>query len=200
MMRNFVTSLVRTFVTVADTASMTAAANALHLTQGAVSQQVRRLEEALGCSPFERDQRGLRLTLAGERLFSRAKRLLSLNDEIWAEMTTDAVEGGVRLGVPPDLVGTRLAPVLKAYADAFPRVEISLLCGPSPDLARVLASGQVDLALVKEPVGPIRGRVHLRRATRLGWCQGRRRAPEASPAAFDGGRHLRIPPCGPGEP
>ena len=89
------------------------AANALHLTQGAVSQQVKRLEEALECSLFERDRRGLRLTLAGERLFGRAKRLLSLNDEIWAEMTTNAVEGRVRLGVPPDLVGTRLAPVLK---------------------------------------------------------------------------------------
>ena len=57
---------------------MTAAANALHLTQGAVSQQVKRLEEALGCSLFERDRRGLRLTRAGERLFGKGKRLLGL--------------------------------------------------------------------------------------------------------------------------
>ena len=65
MIRNLDTALVRTFVTVADKASMTAAANALHLTQGAVSQQVKRLEETLGCSLFERDRRGLRLTRSG---------------------------------------------------------------------------------------------------------------------------------------
>lgn len=56
----------------------------VHLTQGAVSQQIRRLEETLGRSLFERDRRGLRLTLSGERLFELAKRLLSQNDEIWA--------------------------------------------------------------------------------------------------------------------
>ena len=47
MIRNLDTTLIRTFVTVADKASMTAAANVLHLTQGAVSQQVKRLERRL---------------------------------------------------------------------------------------------------------------------------------------------------------
>ncbi len=81
--RNLDTSLLRAFVAVADTAGMTAAANLLHLTQAAVSQQIKRLEEALGAQLFERDRRGLRLTNAGERLYGRAKRLLALNDEIW---------------------------------------------------------------------------------------------------------------------
>ena len=157
MTRNLDTGLVRTFVTVAEKASMTAAANALHLTQGAISQQVKRLEETLGCSLFERDRRGLRLTPPGERLFSQARKLIALNDEIWAEMTTVAVEGRVRLGVPPDLVSSHLAPVLKAYADAFPRVELSLVCAPSPELVEALAMGRVDLAVVEEPTGPSAG-------------------------------------------
>jgi DNA-binding transcriptional LysR family regulator len=157
MIRNLDTALIRTFVTVADKASMTAAANALHLTQGAVSQQVKRLEEALGCSLFERDRRGLRLTRPGERLFGKAKRLLGLNDEIWAEMAGTEVAGQVRLGVPYDLVGTLLAPVLKAYAEAYPRVEISLLCAASPDLAAALAAGTIDLAVIEEGVGPSAG-------------------------------------------
>ena len=157
MARNLDIALVRTFVAAAEKASMTAAANTLHLTQGAVSQQIKRLEEALECSLFERDRRGLRLTPPGERLFGRARKLLSLNDEVWAEMTTDAVEGRVRLGVPHDLVGTRLAPVLKAYADAFPRVEVSLVCASSPELGEALATGRVDLAVVEEPVGPSAG-------------------------------------------
>ncbi len=101
MTHNLDTGLVRTFVAVADKASMTAAANALHLTQGAVSQQVKRLEKTLGYSLFERGRRGLRLTSPGERLFSQARKLLALDDEIWAEMTAAAVGGQVRLGVPP---------------------------------------------------------------------------------------------------
>ncbi|HEV2674716.1 MAG TPA: LysR substrate-binding domain-containing protein [Aliidongia sp.] len=157
MMRNLDTTLVRTFVTAADNASMTAAANALNLTQGAVSQQIRRLEEIFGCDLFERDRRGLRLTPPGERLFGKAKRLLSLNDEIWGDMTKDAVSGRVRLGVPYDLVGTWLAPVLKAYAEACPQVEISLVCASSPELIGLLAAGEIDLAVIEEPVGPSAG-------------------------------------------
>ncbi len=157
MTRNLDTGLVRTFVAVTEKASMTAAANALHLTQGAVSQQVKRLEEMLGCSLFERDRRGLRLTPPGERLFSQARKLIALNDAIWAEMTTVAVAGQVRLGVPPDLVVSHLAPVLRAYADAFPQVELSLVCAPSPELVEALAMGRVDLAVVEEPAGPSAG-------------------------------------------
>uniref|UniRef100_UPI0013D8274A LysR family transcriptional regulator n=1 Tax=Klebsiella pneumoniae TaxID=573 RepID=UPI0013D8274A len=74
----------------------------LHLTQGAVSQQIRRLEDLLGQSLFERDRGGLRLTSSGERLIAKARRLLALNDEIWAEMTAEVFRGRVRLGVPHD--------------------------------------------------------------------------------------------------
>jgi DNA-binding transcriptional LysR family regulator len=157
MIRNLDTALVRTFVSVADKASMTAAANALHLTQGAVSQQVKRLEETLGRSLFERDRRGLRLTRSGERLLDKARRLLTLNDEIWADISGGAVDGQVRLGVPYDLVGTLLAPVLKAYAETYPQVEISLVCASSPELAAALAAGTIDLAVIEERVGPTTG-------------------------------------------
>lgn len=52
MTRNFDISLIRTFAAVADHGSMTIAANTLHMTQGAVSQQIKRLEDALGCALF----------------------------------------------------------------------------------------------------------------------------------------------------
>ncbi|MCV3206907.1 LysR substrate-binding domain-containing protein [Mesorhizobium sp. YC-39] len=167
MTRNFDTALIRTFVTVADRASMTAAANALHLTQGAVSQQIKRLEEVLGCGLFERDRRGLRLTRAGERLLGKAKRLLALNDEIWAEMNGNAVAGEIRIGVPYDLVGTLLAPVLKTYAEIYPQVEISLVCASSPELAAALAAGTIDLAVIEERVGTSAGECLL--VDRLVW-------------------------------
>lgn len=136
---------------------MTAAANMLHLTQGAVSQQVRRLEDLFGSSLFERERRGLRLTASGERLIGKARHLLELNDELWGDMTVPAVNGIVRLGVPYDLVGDRLAAILKAYADTYKLVEISLYCASSPDLVQALANGEIDLALIEEPMGSSQG-------------------------------------------
>lgn len=157
MPRNLDLALLRTFLAVADRASMTAAANALHLTQGAVSQQIKRLEDLFGGALFDRDRRGLRMTEFGERLLGKARRLLGLNDELWADMTAVTVEGAVRLGAPADLVGSCLAPVLKTYADAYPQVEISLSCAASPDLIGALARGEIDLAVVEEKLGPSNG-------------------------------------------
>ncbi|MDE1995269.1 MAG: LysR family transcriptional regulator [Rhizobiaceae bacterium] len=157
MTRNFDIALIRTFTAVADHTSMTVAANMLHMTQSAVSQQIKRLEDMLGCALFEREKRGLRLTDAGERLLGGARRLLILNDDIWADMTESKVEGSVRIGVPYDLIGTALAPVLKSYAERHPQVEISLVCASSPDLIKALDSGAVDLGVVEEPLGVSKG-------------------------------------------
>jgi hypothetical protein len=66
---------------------MTSAARLVNLTQAAVSQQIKRLEDTFRRQLFERDRRGLRLTPSGERLLVRARRLLALNDEVWALMT-----------------------------------------------------------------------------------------------------------------
>ncbi len=150
MARNIDTTLLRAFIGVAETGGMTAAANLLNLTQAAVSQQIKRLEEAFGAELFERDRRGLRLTGAGERLFGKAKRMLALNDEIWSDMTTPIYEGEVRLGIPYDLVNTYLPPVLKGFAKAYPKVKIALVCQPSVRLIEALAAGEVDLTLAEE--------------------------------------------------
>lgn len=167
MARSLDIDLVRTFVAVSDHTSMTAAANILYLTQGAISQQIKRLEAALGCTLFERNRRGLRLTQAGERLLPKARRLLSLNEEIWSDMTADTVKGKVRVGVPYDLVGTLMAPILKTYAEVCPQVEVSLLCTSSPDLLGALANGEADLAVIEQPVGKPGG--ECLRVERLVW-------------------------------
>jgi DNA-binding transcriptional LysR family regulator len=150
MARNIDTALLRAFIGVAETGGMTAAANLLNLTQAAVSQQIKRLEETFEAQLFERDRRGLRLTGAGERLFAKAKRMLALNDEIWSEMTTPIYEGHVRLGIPYDLVNSYLPPVLKGFAQAYPKIQISLECEPSILLLESLRAGKLDLALTTE--------------------------------------------------
>lgn len=149
-MRTLDLLLLRTFVVVAEQRSMTAAARFLHLTQGAVSQQIKRLEEVLGAPLLVRDRRGMRLAPLGERLFARARQMLALNEQIWAEVTNDAMRGHVRLGVPYDLVGAWIAPTLKAYVEANPQVELSLRCGSSSDLKGEIVNGSLDLAIVEE--------------------------------------------------
>lgn len=148
-MRNLDTALLRAFVAVAETGGMTSAGNVLHLTQAAVSQQIKRLEDALGCELIRRDRRGLGLTDAGERLFGRAKRMLALNDEIWGEMTRSTFAGEVKLGVPYDLVAFYLPPVLRRFSRAHPQVEITLVCRTSITLAAAVAAGELDLAVVE---------------------------------------------------
>ncbi|TMV00027.1 LysR family transcriptional regulator [Streptomyces sp. DASNCL29] len=71
MPRDLDPTLLRTFVVAAERTSMTAAGNALHMTQGAVRQQIDRLEWALDCVLFIRSRRGLRLAPHGERLIGR---------------------------------------------------------------------------------------------------------------------------------
>jgi len=180
MARNLDIDLVRTFIAVADHASMTAAGNARFLTQGAVSQQIKRLEEMLGHQLIERSRRGLKLTRAGEQLLSKSRRLIALNDDIWSEMTAGEITGTVRLGLPYDLVTTCITPVMKDFAAAHPQIEITLTCAASPELVVALAKGEIDLALAEEPVGASRG--ETLRIERLVWV-----------GARNGGAHLKTP-------
>ena len=153
MPRNLDISLLRAFVAVAETGGMTAAAHVLNLTQAAVSQQIKRLEETFGHQLFERDRRGLRLTSPGERLLSKAKRMLALNDEIWAEMMTEVYTGQVRLGMPYDVATVYLPRIMKSFAQAHPQVEISVVCRSSAELREALSQGEVDLTLTTEMGG-----------------------------------------------
>ncbi len=150
MPHNLDISQIRAFVTVVDSGGMTAAGNVLNLTQAAVSQQVKRLEEMLGEELITRDRRGMKLTSAGERLFGRAKRLLALNDEIWTEMTTPVYEGEVRLGIPSDIITTYLPTFLKNFARSYPKVQVCLRSGSSAKLRSELAAGKVDMVLATE--------------------------------------------------
>lgn len=156
MTRNLDLALLRAFVSVADHRSMTAAGHALHLTQGAISQQVARLEMLSG-PLFVREHRNLLLTAAGERLLEQARRLLAAHDALLAELTAGAVEGTVRIGAPQDLVSTCLAPILKSYTHAHPQVALTLVCAASPELRRGLTHGNLDVALIEAPVGSSRG-------------------------------------------
>ena len=150
MSANLDVTLLRAFLTVVEAGGVTPAARALHVTQAAVSQQIKRLEEMLEQQLFERTGRRLVLAPAGERLLASAQRLVALNDELVASMRAPSFEGEVRLGVPYDIIASFVPPVLRRFAKAQPRVRVSLVCEDSRIVREQLRSGGVDLALTTE--------------------------------------------------
>jgi len=150
MPRNLDTVLVRSFVAVAETGGTTRAAAVLHLTQSAVSQQIKRLEEGLGCELFRRDRKRMRLTEAGERLLAGARRMLAVNDEIWTTIAGPGVRREVRLGVPHDMTGPFLPQALRAFGRERPGVRIVLQASTSGLIRQALARDELDLGLSHE--------------------------------------------------
>ncbi|MEH6402589.1 MAG: LysR family transcriptional regulator [Sneathiella sp.] len=156
-MRNIDTQLLRTFRTTAATGNMTQASAMLNLSQGAVSQQIRKLEEQLDCTLFNRQKSGLTMTAAGEKLFSKAQKLLAINDEIWQEMTQSNYSGTLTLGVPLDLMSGKLPSILRLFAENYPSVGFNLVCAPTLDLQKQFKDGQLDLTLMEELTGNVSG-------------------------------------------
>jgi DNA-binding transcriptional LysR family regulator len=154
MPRNLDVALLRAFLTVVEAGGITRAAAILNVSQAAVSQQIKRLEEALESKLFERAGRGLVLAPGGERLLAQARRLVAQNDELLATMRTPAFEGEVRLGVPYDIIGSIVPPILRRFAKAQPRVRVSLVCEDSRVVREALrqpaSKGGVDLAITTE--------------------------------------------------
>lgn len=140
--------LLRTFVAIAESGSFSRTAQIVHRSTGAVSMQVRRLEELLGCQLFLREPRQTRLTGEGERLLGYARRLLALNAEAVAQFAEPKLSGTLRFGTPFD-VGTGILPeVLSSFARDFPLVEVEVCTGRSLDLVARLDAGELDLTLI----------------------------------------------------
>src|SRR6202050_47460 len=85
-LRDIDIGLLRSFVAVAETGRMTTAARVVNLSQGAVSQQIKRLETLFGMTLFDRAADAARLTRDGEKLIPQAHRLIALNDEVLEQM------------------------------------------------------------------------------------------------------------------
>jgi len=150
MPRNLDLTALRSFVTVAETGGVTRAAQQLHLTQSAVSMQLKRLEDFLGQPLLDRSGRGVALTTQGEQLLGYGRRMLALNDEAMARMTSEAFEGELQLGVPSDIVYPQIPHVLQRFDREFPRVRVKLISSYTRKLKEMLDEGSVDLILTTE--------------------------------------------------
>lgn len=151
--RNIDMDLLRSFVTIIEVKSFTRAAERMLRTQSAISLQVKRLEEQLGCRLFERGGRGVEPTEAGVLLLSFARRILAANDELVGRMAEPQIEGKVRIGAPDDFAAEHLAPALARFSRAFPSVELDVTCEWAGSLRRNFAEGAYDLLLAYDGDG-----------------------------------------------
>ncbi len=142
----------RSFVAVADCGGFQRAATALHLTQGAVSQHVRRLESTLGRALVERDGRGSRFTPDGETLLTQARRILAAHDETLRAFAAEE-EPRLVIGSTEHAAAYLLPGLAAALATTFPRHRVRFRIDRGAQLRSALTEGRIDLALLLGPGG-----------------------------------------------
>jgi DNA-binding transcriptional LysR family regulator len=168
---NFDIDCLRSFLVVADTMSVSRAAESVGRSQSTVSQQIAKLEAQIGKSLLSRRKgRVINLTSEGSKLVQYARRILQLNDEAYASMSDDVLSGFVRLGVPLDFFGRDFTSWLARFKNRHPMVGLEVEANQSENLMKRSARGEFDLAFFKQPTGARNGTVALRE--QLVWVSG----------------------------
>ena len=139
-----------TLLAVARTGSVAAAARQRHITSSAVSQQIRRLEAHFGLKLFERAGRGVRLSAAGEAALPVVRALWTEAEAAFGQLAALAGRPAVtlRMAVSDYLGRGLLAPVLRDLLDEEPPVRFEIVTAHSRGGVRLVATGEVDLAVV----------------------------------------------------
>ena len=149
------TDLIRTFVTISELGSFSAAAKRAHRTPSAISMQVKKLEDQLGRDLFVRNGRTVSLTSDGETLLAYARDIIKLNNEAVGRFMEPSIEGRVIFGAPDDF-GTRFLPnILKRFSATHPLVEVDVVLGPSDQLLEHLSAGKLDMTLITAQRGGV---------------------------------------------
>jgi len=145
----------RAFVAIAESGTFTAGALRVHVTQAAISMQIRQLETEIGARVFVRAPRHVILTEAGEQLLRRARHILREHDAALDEIAelAGAERGRLRIGSASAMVLTEQLPsILKELCKQHPAADIAVTSGTSEVLVDQILAGEVDIAFVSLPV------------------------------------------------
>ena len=143
--------LLQSFVAIVETGSFTRAGERMHLTQSTISQQMRRLEQQLGCPLLDRSGRQVVTTAQGETLLGLARRILGLLAQAGDRVGEASLP--LRLGVPEDFAAGAMTAVLAAFARQYPEVRLEVQSDLSHALWQAFEAGELDLALIKQGRG-----------------------------------------------
>jgi DNA-binding transcriptional LysR family regulator len=169
MARDLETALLRSFVTAVRMGSISRAATALGHSQPALSQQLRKLESAVGRPLLHRSPSGVSPTRAGEELLPYAERILSLSAQALAE-TGRALTGHCGVGLLEDLAASHLPQALADLARLHPGATLEVLSLSNAAMLAAYDAGRVQLVLDAVPDVPAPPRWTIRRP--LVWAIG----------------------------
>jgi DNA-binding transcriptional LysR family regulator len=142
----------RIFATVVREGGVTRAAGKLNRVQSNVTTRIRQLEEDLDVTLFIREGKRLHLAPAGQALLGYADRLLALAEEARASVRDPRPRGLFRLGSMESTAAVRLPKMLSEYHRRHPEVTLELRTGHPGILATAILAGELDAALVAEPI------------------------------------------------
>ena len=160
----------RYFVRVAEEENVSRAAGKLHLSQPALSRQIRDLEEDLGVLLLTRSAKSVRLTEAGRVFLTEALAVLQRTEEATAAARAAAGRGGeLNIGYAPTLTATFLPATLRAFQAMSPRTRVKLHDLSTEEMLAGLRSGQLQLAFVVRTPAMLRG-LQFEEITRDTFC------------------------------
>lgn len=139
----------RTFAAVIDLGGMTKAAEALAVSQSAVSWKIKRLEEKVGRDLLIREGRSLRTSRDGRELLEYARTIVATHDEAVSRLQSSELTGTVRLGTTEEISAARMCDVLARFNRIHTGAEIEFVVDVSHRLEQLLNDGELDVAVLQ---------------------------------------------------
>ncbi|QIL73912.1 LysR family transcriptional regulator (plasmid) [Diaphorobacter sp. HDW4B] len=141
----------RSFLALHRFGTIVAAAEKVHLSQAAVSVQLKNMEDELGIALFVRTKRSLEFTSAGRQMVPLAEKMVSIYEEMKAIKGGGPIGGFLSLGVINSALGGVLPQLLKEMTQTNPGLEVKIMAGISGELVTQVNRGTLDMAIVTEP-------------------------------------------------
>ncbi|WP_064573874.1 LysR family transcriptional regulator [Cupriavidus gilardii] len=152
-MRGFDLEQLRTFVAVADSGSLSAAAPRLFLSQSSVSEQLRKLEERAGVPLLLRGRRGVQPTPAGERLLGHARRMLDLDALAMQDIRGETLAGELRLAITDYYRTAEIAGMLRRLCERHPQLRLHVTVMKSAAIDASADDDAFDIGLTMRVAG-----------------------------------------------
>jgi DNA-binding transcriptional LysR family regulator len=145
-------SLLKTLIAISELGSFSAAADHVHVSHAAVGQQMRRLEELLQATLFDRSKRAPRLNPLGKALVPKARNVVLGYETLLDDLTGDAnLFGELTLGAVPSAIRGLVPLSIKSLMLIYPKLKVRVVPGLSVDLQNLIESGALDAAILSEP-------------------------------------------------
>ena len=147
----------KSFIAIADTGTFGKAAQTVNRTQSAISLQIQKIEEQLGCPLFDRSARRVTLTPQGEIFLGYARRILQLQAEAYSRISEPDAEGVIRFGTPEDFASHFLPDVLARFRQYHPLIQLNVSCDLTLNLMEGFHRGDFDVILAKRDPQRVEG-------------------------------------------